>query len=54
LQKNRDVSPKRKICPKYVHGGILDGFLILNSKLGAYDIRNVLKKYQEINFESEE
>lgn len=52
--KNRDGPPKRKIRPKYVHGGILDGFLILNPKWDAYDIHTVLKKYQDTNFESEE
>ena len=52
--KNRDGPPKRKIRPKYVHGGILDGFLILNPKWDAYDIHTVLKKYQNTNFESED
>jgi len=52
--KNRDGPPKRKIRPTYVHGGILDGFLILNPKWDAYDIHTVLNKYQDINFESEE
>lgn len=52
--KNRDGPSKRKIRPRYVNGGILDGFLILNPKWDAYDIHTVLKKYKDINFESEE